>query len=104
MKLEIILEKGQARLASPVYLKADAPHRFIIEVSNDYIASSRDRMPAEFQNEFAHQHSLPEAKPGSLQAGFNEILGKFAHTRSGASIGDDHQTLLEALEQRYGGR
>jgi hypothetical protein len=46
MKLEIILEKGEARLASPVYLKADAPHRFIIEVSNDYIASSRDRMPS----------------------------------------------------------
>lgn len=31
MKLEIILEKGQARLTSPVYLKADAPHRFVAE-------------------------------------------------------------------------
>ncbi len=104
MKVEIILEKGQARLASPVYLKADAPHRFVIEVNNDYITSSRDRMPAELQNEFADQHSLPEAKPGSLQARFNEILGQYAHTRPGASIGEDHQTLLEALEQRYYGR
>lgn len=104
MKVEIILEKGQMRLASPVYLKADVPHRFVIEVNDDYIASSRDRMPAEFQNEFTDQHSVPEAKPGSLQARFNEILGQYAHTRSGASIGDDHQTLLEALEQRYYGR
>lgn len=97
MKVEIILEKGQVRLASPVYLKTDAPHRFVIEVNDDYVASCRDRMPAEFQNEFADHHRLPEAKLGSLQARFNDILGQYAHTRSGASIGDDHQTLLEAL-------
>lgn len=104
MKIEIILEKGQARLASPVYLKADAPDRFFIEVNDDYITSSRDLMPEEIQNEFARQPGQPAAEPGSLQAKFNEILGPYAHTRPGSSIGDDHQTLLEALEQRYHGR
>ena len=32
MKLEVIIEKGRARLVNPVYLKSDAPHRFAIEI------------------------------------------------------------------------
>ncbi len=47
---------------------------------------------------------VPEAEPGSLQEELNAILGPYARKRPGGSIGDDHQTLLEAMEERYYGR
>ena len=104
MKIEIILEKGQARLASPLYLKADAPHRFAIDIDSGFIDSSRDWMPDEINERgSAAEGRRPDAKPGSLQERFNEILGSYAHARAGGSIGDDDQTLLEAVEERYHG-
>ena len=42
-------------------------------------------------------------RPGSLLERYNQILGKMAKTRPAASIGDDFQTLQDALEERYHG-
>ncbi|MEJ2586653.1 MAG: hypothetical protein P8165_03550 [Deltaproteobacteria bacterium] len=104
MKVEIIVEKGQVRLAKPVYLKPDAPHRFTIEIDSRFVDSGRDWMPGELQNDVAAKRLVPDGKPDSLQARLNSILGDYAVIRNGSSIGDDHQMLLEALEDRYHGK
>lgn len=101
MKLEVIIEKGRARLVNPVYLKSDAPHRFAIEIDPRFLDSKRDWVNEETSGTKGRQ---PEAKPGSFQERLNKILGTSAVTRAGASIGDDYQTLLDALEERYNGR
>ncbi|MDZ7695421.1 MAG: hypothetical protein U5R49_00360 [Deltaproteobacteria bacterium] len=104
MKLEIIAEKGQVRLATPVYLKPDAPHRFTIEIDARFVDSGRDWMPGERHEDWASNRPAPEEKPGSLQERLNSILGDYAVIRNGSSIGDDHQMLMEELEERYHGQ
>lgn len=103
MKAELVFNLGQVRLAAPLYLKADAPIHMTIEVAEEYIAPSRDWFPEEFRLPPTVAARRPPAKPGSLQEELNIILGPLALTRPGASIGDDHQSYLEAIEERYFG-
>ena len=101
MKVELVFNLGQARLAEPVYLKSDAPTHLIIEVPQDYIEPSRDWYPEEFHQPTHEIPQRPPAKPGSLQEDINTLLGPLALTRPGSSIGDDHQLYLDAIEERY---
>jgi hypothetical protein len=75
-----------------------------IEVAEEYIAPSRDWFPEEFRLPPAVAARRPPAKPGSLQAEINSILGPLALIRPGASLGDDHQAYLDAIEERYVGQ
>ena len=102
MQAEIIISHGHAKLARPIYLKPDAPIRFSLEIPDDAVAPSRDWIPEEFEKEFTSQY--PKTRPGSLQERYNLILGTMAKTRPPASIGDDFQTLQDALEERYNER
>ncbi|OQX07948.1 MAG: hypothetical protein BWK76_24230 [Desulfobulbaceae bacterium A2] len=102
MQAEIVLAHGQAKLLRPIYLKPEAPAHFCIEVPDDAIMGSRDIYTEDFVQKVAPH--VPTAEPGSLQERLNHILGKFAIARPGASIGDDYQTLQDALEERYNGR
>lgn len=103
MKAQLIIEKGQARLVRSIYLRPDAPQRFEVEIPDDAVVEARDWYPDELA-ESAPSSGKPPAQPGSLQAELNEILGDLAHVRPGGSIGDDYQTLLEAMENRHAGR
>jgi hypothetical protein len=100
LQVEIILEHGQVRLSKPVYLKPDKPHHFTIDIDDAYIAPSRDWFPQEFRIN-RRKPGVPSARPGSMQASINRIMGPFAIERPLSSIGDDHQMLMEALEERY---
>ena len=62
--------------------------------------ASRDWYPDEFVQP-APESVKPPAQPESLQGELNSILGPLAHTRTGGGIGDDHQTLLEAMENHH---
>lgn len=103
MKAELVFHLGQVRLAEPLYLKADAPMRITVEVAEECIAPSRDWFPAEFRSPLPVAVRRPPAVVGSLQEELNTLLGPLAVTRPGASIGDDHQSYLEAIEERYFG-
>lgn len=102
MQAEIIISHGHIRLARPVYLKPQAPIRYTLEIPDEAIAPSRDWLPEEFERKYTPQR--PRAKQGSLQERYNQILGKMARTRPATSIGEDFQTLQDALEERYHGR
>lgn len=99
MKAQLVIEKGQARLLRPIYLKPSAPSHFEIEIPEEALASPRDWFPDELS---ALEPQPP--KPIGLQEELNEILGSLARVRPGGSIGDDHQALLDAMEERYVGR
>lgn len=106
MRAEIIITNGRLKLLTPVHLKPDAPSHYYIEVPDDAIQDPRDWFADEFRPKEGvelepHQ---PKASPGSLQDRLNQILGNLARTRPGASIGDDYQTLQDAMEERYFGR
>lgn len=101
MKAELVFHLGQVRLAEPLYLKPDAPTRISVEVAEEWIAPSRDWFPEEFRSLAPKLARRPAAMPGSLQEELNRLLGPLAVTRSAASIGDDHQSYLEAIEERY---
>jgi hypothetical protein len=103
MKAEVIIENGQARLLEPIYLKPDARNRFEIEIPDDALSPSGDWLPDEISGPSAPSVK-PPAEAGSLQEELNRILGPLARRRPGASIGDDHQMFLDALEKRYEGR
>lgn len=103
MKAELIIEHGQAKFVRPVYLKPNAKTRLTVEIDERDIAPTRDWLLDDLES--------PERKPGKpdatgsvMQAIFNEILGDQAIERPGSSIADDHQLLMEALEERYFGR
>ena len=102
MKVQIVIERGQVRLLTPVYLKPDADSRIDVEIDDDAIATTRDWFPGDSGD--PDKTIRPDAKPGSLQAELNDILGPLARRRSSASIGDDHQVLRDAFEDRYSGR
>ena len=102
MRAEILIQLGQAKLLNPLYLKPDAPTHYHIEVPDDALLYARDYLedrprPADFAK-------VPVARPGSLQERLNHLLGPLAKIRPGASIGDDYQTVQDALEERYFGR
>jgi len=103
MKAELIIENGQARLLTPIYLKAAASKRFEIEIPDEALEVLRDWYPDELSKPVP-KSVKPPAQPGSLQEELNGVLGALARIRPGVSIGDDHQMLLEALEGRYAGR
>jgi len=103
VKAHVIIEKGQARLVKPVYLKPDAPTCFEVEIPDEVVLESRD-WSVEGLSDATPTGGKPAAKPGSLQAELNDILGDLARVRPGTSIGDDHHILLEAMEDRYAGR
>jgi hypothetical protein len=42
MQAELVIEFGQAKLITPVYLKAHAPTHIKIEIPEELIAPSRD--------------------------------------------------------------
>jgi hypothetical protein len=44
----------------------------------------------------------PMAKPGSLQARLNQILGNNVKQRVNVSIGEDRRLYMEALWEKYG--
>ena len=46
----------------------------------------------------------PDAGKSPMQAIINQILGEQAVERAGSTIADDHQILMEALEERCLGR
>lgn len=103
MKAEVVIERGQARLLSPVYLKADAKARWVVEIDDAEVLPPRDWFPEETALP-VRQPRKPDASTSPMQAVFNQILGEQALERPGASIGDDHQLLLDAVEQRHWGR
>jgi hypothetical protein len=102
MQAEIIISHGHIKLARPVYLKPDAPIHYSIEIPDEAVAPTRDLQPEEFDIKFKSQY--PKTRQGGLQERYNQILGKMAKTRPAASIGDDFQTLQDALEERYNER
>ncbi len=109
MQVEVIIEHGRAMLAKPVYLKPTAPSRLVLEIDDEYVAPGRDWFEEEFAQlkEIRSQNTVtkvPDATNSPVQARFNAILGPLAKERPSSSIGDDHQTLLDALEERYFGR
>ncbi len=102
MRAEILIQLGQAKLLNPLYLKPEAPTHYQIEVPDDALLYDRD-YPEE-QPRPADVAIMPAARPGSLQERLNELLGPLAIIRPNASIGDDYQTVQDALEERYFGR
>lgn len=102
MQAEIIISQGHIKLLSPLYLKPKAPIRYVVEIPDDAVAQTRDWLPEKSDHNFVGQSM--KANPGSLQERYNHILGQMAKTRPAASIGDDFQTLQDALEERYNGR
>lgn len=102
MRAELIIEQGQARLLDPVYLRATAPIHINIDIPEELIEPSKDWF---YQREAKSiEPRVPNAKPGSLQEELNKILGSLAKVRPSSSIGDDHQMLLDAMEEKYLGR
>lgn len=102
MQAEVLISHGHAKLLRPVYLKPDAPTLYLIEIPDNDVSLNRDWFSEESNNPSSVH--LPESRPGSLQERYNQLLGKLAKTRAGASIGDDFQTLQDALEERYNGQ
>ncbi|MGB2903711.1 MAG: hypothetical protein WBJ68_02330 [Candidatus Dechloromonas phosphoritropha] len=102
MRAEILIQLGQAKLLNPLYLKPDAPTHYHIEVPDDALLYARDYL--EEQSRPADVGKVPAARPGSLQERLNQLLGPLAKIRPSASIGDDYQTVQDALEERYFGR
>jgi hypothetical protein len=103
MQAELIIEHGQAKFISPVYLKPTAKMKLVVDINEEDIAPTRDWLPEDLglpQRKF----DKPDASASPMQAIFNEILGDQAIERPSSSIGDDHQTLMEAYEERYLGR
>jgi len=103
MRAELIIEHGQARLLSPVYLKASAKMKLAVEINEEDVAPTRDWLPEEM---ILPQRQLgkPDASGSPMQTIFNEILGDQAVERPASTIADDHQMLMEAIEERYSGR
>ncbi len=107
MQVKIAISQGQVRLLAPIYLKPDAPSIYSIDVPDEMLAPSRDWFHQETKTQLQSNNTQtikPDAKPRSLQERFNQILGKMAKVRQGTSIGEDHQLLMDALEDRYLGR
>ncbi len=98
MQAEIIISQGHITLSKPLYLKPSAPIRYVVEIPDDAVAHTRDWLPEQKDSDFISQPV--EASPSSLQERYNQILGRMARTRPAASIGDDIQTLQDALEER----
>lgn len=103
MKAELIIEHGQAKLVRPVYLKPNAKTRLTVEIDEKDIAPTRDWRPEDLDLP-KRPFGQPDASGSPMQAIFNEILGEQAIERPGSSVADDHQLLMEALEERYFGR
>lgn len=103
MKAELIIEHGQVKFVQPIYLKPTAHSRLTVEIDEEDIMPSKDWFPAP-QDTPKGKPAQPAAADSPMQAIFNEILGSQAIERPGSSIGDDHQLLLDALEDRYFGR
>jgi hypothetical protein len=103
MQAELIIEHGQAKLLSPVYLRASAKMKLVVEINEEDIAPTRDWLPEEMIMP-QRQPGKPDASGSPMQAIFNQILGDQAIERPASSIGDDHQLLMEAIEKRYYGR
>jgi hypothetical protein len=103
MRAELIIEHGQVKFTSPVYLKPTAKMKLVVEINEEDIAPTRDWLPDDL---VLPQRTLdkPIAIDSPMQTIFNEILGDQAIERPSSSIGDDHQTLMEAYEERYHGR
>ena len=101
MQVEIIISQGHITLSKPLYLKPGAPIRYVVEIPDDVVAQNRDWLPGKKDNDLVGQPI--EANPGSLQERYNKILGRMAKKRPAASIGDDFQTLQDALEERFNG-
>ena len=102
MQAELVIEFGQAKLMTPVYLKAHAPIHIKIEIPEELIAPSRDWFIDPPSDQMPKR--VPEATAGSLQEKINAILGPLAKVRYSSSIGEDHQMHMDALEERYLGR
>jgi len=103
MRAELIIEHGQAKLLSSVYLKASAKIKLAVEINEEGVAPSRDWLPEEM---ILPQRQLgkPDASGSPMQTIFNDILGDQAVERPASTIADDHQMLMEAIEERYSGR
>lgn len=107
MKAKVVINEGQARFSHPLYLKPNAPMVYYLEVPDENVAPSRDWVPFECKErkeKMANAPVVPQAKSGGLQEQFNHILGHMTTIRKSASIGDDHQVLMDALEERYDAR
>lgn len=103
MRAEIIIEHGQAKFISPVYLNPTARTKLVVEIDEKDVAPTRDWLPEDLSSQ-QRKLGKPEASGSPMQAIFNEILGEQAIERPGSSIGDDHQLLMESIEERYYGR
>jgi len=104
MQVKIAINQGQARLLNPVYLKPGAPSIYYIDIPDEMLDTSRDWVQKEPKRPLGSRKDhaiIPDAKPGSLQDRFNEILGSMARVRPGTSIGEDHQMVMDTLEARY---
>jgi hypothetical protein len=102
MQAELIIQHGQAKFTSPVYLKPTAKIRMIVEINDEDVVPTRDWYPEGLQL-VQRPATKPDATNSPMQNTFNQILGDLALERPGASIGDDYQTLMEAYEERYNG-
>jgi len=103
MQAELIIEHGQVKLLKPVYLKASAKMKLVVEINEEDVAPTRDWLPEGISLP-QRQLGKPDASGSPMQAIFNQILGEQAIERPASSIGDDHQMLMEAIEERYYGR
>ena len=104
MQAELVIQHGQAKLIQSLYLKPNARNKWVFEINDEDIEPSRDWYAEEERAAAAHPATKPDAANSPMQARFNQILGDLAIERPSASIGDDHQTLMEAYEHRLDGR
>lgn len=104
MQAELIIQHGQAKFTSPVYLKPTAKTKVLVDIKDEDIEPTRDWYPEGLQQPMQRQPAKPDSTNSPMQEIFNQILGDLAVERPGASIGDDYQTLMEAYEKRYNGR
>jgi len=72
----------------------------ILNIKDEDLEPSRDWYVERHTATSTNVDSAPEANRSPMQERFNQILGPMAKRRPGVSIGDDHQTLMEAYEQR----
>lgn len=103
MRAEIIIEHGQAKLITPIYLKPTAKATLVVEIDEADVLPTRDWLQDDVKLS-PIRYERPDAKGSPMQTIFNEILGEQAIERPGSSIGDDHQLLMEGIEERYYGR
>lgn len=91
MELKATYEDGRIYFATPVKLKKS---RLLVRVIIEDDA-------VEVEKGVIHTRREPLLRK-PLRERIQSVLGPYARERAGASIGEDHQMLMDALMDKYG--